>query len=302
MYALIAVAVLQIGCRAIANRRPDRRLFQARQLSQQGVDLLSRNQPQAAEEYFNRAIDQYSGDERAHWGISQTLWEHNQRDQAIVHMKEAVRLSGNPDYLVRLGEMHLQQGQIPEALKISDQLLDRWHDNAGAWQLRGEALANQREWDGALKAYHRSLLLQPDNPQVQLAVAEIYRQTQRSQRALATLDRMVDQRPSMTSDGQMNLFRGLALADLGRRDEAIAAYNAATRHLQPTDLRHQLQLAGAQHQIGMQDQAKQTLASVLKEYPDNSEAIRLAGVFDMSFGHLANLPLGDSDAGNSLVR
>jgi hypothetical protein len=67
-------------------------------------------------------------------------------------------------------------------------------------------------------------------------------------------------------------------------------------------LRHQLQLAGAQHQIGMQDQAKQTLASVLKEYPDNSEAIRLAGVFDMSFGHLANLPLGDSDAGNSLVR
>ncbi len=187
--------------------------------------------------------------------------------------------------------MYLQQNQISEALATSEQLLKRWHNNAAAWKLRGDALARQRDWEEALKAYHRSLLVQSDNPPVQLAMAEIYRQMNRPHRALATLDRMVDHRPSMNVDGPMQLARGMALADLGRRDEAMAAYASASRYLEANDVAHQLQLAAAQHKIGQQDEAKRTLATILNNHPENVEANRLASVFEMSYNHLATLPI-----------
>ncbi len=290
------------GCRAIKNRRPDRKLVQARQLSLQGAELLSRDQSAAAEKLFTQAVEQCPTDERAHWGLSQTLWEAGQHQQAIQHLQEAVRLSGeNPEYLVRLGEMYLQQGQTSQALAVADQLLGRLHNNAAAWKLKGDALANNRDWEAALQAYHRSLLVQPDDPKVQLAVAEIYRQMNRPHRALATLDRMVDHRPSMNIDGQMHLFRGLALADLNRNDEAIASFAAASRYLLPDDTPHQLQLAAAQHKIGLQDEAKRTLAVVLEKDPQNIDANRLASVFEMSYGHLATLPMESEDTSATTV-
>lgn len=48
--------------------------------------------------------------------------------------------------------------------------------------------------DEAISCYQRALFYRPDWPEVQVTVAELYRSTQRPQRALATLDRMADKR------------------------------------------------------------------------------------------------------------
>jgi len=69
----------------------------------------------------------------------------------------------------------------------------------------------------------------------------------------------------------------------------------------PDDQPHQLQLAAAQHKIGLQDDAKRTLAIVLKEDPQNADANRLASVFEMSYGHLATLPIESEDSSVSSV-
>ena len=289
------LSTLSVGCRAFPSHRPDRKVVQARQLSLQGVDLLSREQLRGAEDCFDRAIKQCPTDERAHWGYGQTLWATGKHAEAIGHMQEAVRLSGeNPDYIVRLGQMYIAMGQNDEAKTLADQILERHRDNPTAWELKGDTLVQTRQWDDALNAYHRSLLLQPDNPPVQLAVAQIYHQTSRPHRSLATLDRMLDQRPGSQIDGRLQLAKGLALADLGRRTEANNALALAAQRLSPSDASNQIQLAQAQHQIGQLDDAKITLAKVLVDHPHDAAALRLQGMLDLSYQHLAATPLADA--------
>ncbi len=299
----IASQVFNCGCRALSNRRPDHRVVQARQLSSQGVDLLTRNQLRSAETCFSQAIKQCPTDERAHWGISQSLWLSGDRVASIHHMQEAIRLSGeNPDYMVRLGEMYLEEGQITDARALAEKVLETRRNNATAWALLGNTWVSEREWDSALQAFHRSMLVQPDNPSVQLAVAEIYRQMGRPQRALATLERMGDQRPGVEINGEVQLAKGLALADLGRQAEAATALTAASERLPTTDLPRQLQLATAQHQIGRFEETKTTLARILNEYPEDSNALRLQSILHLSFEHIAATPLSENYGSSTTVR
>ena len=116
-WVLTSLICLQnAGCRGLVQQKSNSQLVAARQLSLRGASALQRSREQDAEMLFSEALRNSPLDERAHWGYATTLWQRGDRQRAIAHMREAVRLSGrNPEYVVRLGEMSLDIGDRKSA-------------------------------------------------------------------------------------------------------------------------------------------------------------------------------------------
>ncbi len=277
-----------IGCRAIEKRLPDGRLVRGRQLSSRGADLLRRSRYSDAEALFCEAISSCPTDDRAHWGYATTLWSNNQTQAAIQHMQEAVRLSGNnPEYAVRLGEMYLAQGDKDGAEAQARQVLKTHRDRADAWALLGDAQSQKNDWSNAIESYHRALLIQPDYPKVQLAVAETYRRIGRPNRALATIDRMIDMHPAVGKSGETQLARAKTLIELDRRQEAIAALKSIGDSLPIEDPMKQLDVVACYSQLGELVDARMSLGRLVQSHPNHPEVLAYQSRLDHSFSHLA---------------
>ncbi len=284
-----------VGCRVLRQRGADQQMAGARQLSLRGADALDRDRFQDAELLFSEALQCCPTDERAHWGYAQTLWQKGSKQEAIRHMQEAIRISGtDPEYMVRLGEMYLSIGDLPNAAQQAQLAISEDHRNPQAWSLLGDTHRSMKNWEQALTCYQRAMLLQPDYPEVQLATADIYRQLGRPQRALATLDRMVDLHPTEHSKPESLMVRGLALADMGHQREALAVLNRAADKMPLENVDQHVQLATAQYRLGDLVQARMSLGKALQASPAHAEAKRLQSTLDLSFEHLAQ-PIMASD-------
>ena len=282
------IASLNSGCRSFVQRTSNSPLVAARQLSLRGADALQRSRQQDAEILFSEALQQSPLDERAHWGYATTLWNRGDRERAVKHMREALRLSGkNPEYAIRLGEMSLEMGDRKSASESALSVLSANRNHAEAWALLGDTHQSERDWPAALECYHRALLVRSDYPRVQLSVAELYRHTGRPQRTLATLDHMSDQRATATTDPEVLLIRGQALADLNRREEAAEALAKASERMPSNRVDKQIQLVHAQHRIGELVPARMTLGRLLASNTSDPEVLRLQSMLDLSFKHLS---------------
>ena len=306
------LCVPSLGCRSFVRRESNSQLVAARQLSLRGADAMQRSRQQDAEMLFSEALRNSPLDERAHWGYATTLWKRGDRQRAIEHMREAVRLSGrNPEYAVRLGEMNLDMGDRKAAREYALSVLSANRSHAEAWALLGDTHQSERDWPAALECYHRALLIRSDYSRVQLSVAEIYRHTGRPQRTLAALDRMTDLHVSASTDPEVLLIRGMALADLDRNMEAAETLAMASERMPSDRIDKQIQLVHAQHRIGELVPARMTLGKLIASNTNNPEVKRLQSMLDMSFAHLSDpsaprgrdgslLANSDADGQNSL--
>ena len=282
-----------LGCRTLVQQKSNSQLVTARQLSLRGADALQRSRDQDAELLFSEALRNSSLDERAHWGYATTLWKRGDRQRAIEHMREALRLSGrNPEYAIRLGEMNLEMGDRVAAREAAKSVLAHHRNNAEAWALLGDTHESEKDWPAALECYNHALLIRSDYPRVQLTVAEIYRHTGRPQRSLAALDRMSDLRSTATNDPEVLLIRGMALADLNRKAEAADALAKASERMPADRVDKQIQLVHAQHRIGELVPARMTLGRLIASNTGNPEVTRLQSMLDMSFAHLSEPDIG----------
>lgn len=276
-----------VGCRALRNGRQTRALATARQLSLRGADALQQQKWNDAEMLFSEAIRHSQADERAQWGYAEVLWQQNQRAAASQHMSHAVEMSGgNPDLVVRLGQMYLEQDQLDQAIAQADTALKAQRTHAGAWALRGDALRQQEQLDEALDSYHRSLIYRADSPNVQIAIAQIYRQLGRPQRALATLDNLTDHLPEENVPPRTWLLRGQALADLGELNEAKRCWRHAALCANDTDSELLLELAKSQFDCQDLAEARLCLGRVLRQDANLPAAQLLQSQLDASFQQL----------------
>lgn len=258
--------VPMLGCRAFRGDTTNKPLVSARQLSLRGADALQRSRYQDAELLFSQALAVSPLDERAHWGYAMTLWNRGEKQQATQHMSEALRLSGrNPDYAIQLGEMYLELGDYASAKRFALDVLSDNRNHARAWALLGDTHRAESDWTNALECYHRALLIKSDYPQVQLSIADIYRKQGKPERALSTLDRMVDLHTAVREDPEHMLLRGLALADLNRPQEAAALLAKASEGLPTSELDRHLEVVEAQRRAGELVQARISLGRLLAE-------------------------------------
>lgn len=234
--AILAALGTTTGCRAFRCQEISvERLAAARQLSLQGIEAQDRGQWEQAETCFATAIQQAPRDERARAGYAEALWQRGEQQAAIAQMEEAVRLSGDdPERLVQLGSMHLARGESARAIAQADRAIRTNRPLASAWALRGQALVAQGNRTEALAAFHRALSLEAHFPDVQLAIAEIYSQQARPQRALATLQALASNYPPSEVPLDVLVREGLAYRELGRYSEAARSLALATTRGNPS--------------------------------------------------------------------
>ncbi len=266
MILMIAVLALA-GCRSIRRIGESRQSIAARRLSGQGFKAMHNNQWDVAETLFSDALDVSRADDRAHWGLAESLWQRGEHDAAIEHMEQAVRLSASdPKRVQRLGRMYLEVGRDQEAQQQSLAALATARTSADVWALRGDCLLAAGQLPDALAAYHRALALQPDFPEVQLQAAEIYHQEHRYGRLLATLDRLQDGMGTDATPARADVLQGIAMRQLGRSDEAQKCFVRATEK-DPSDSTARLELATLLLDQGNVEAAKESLAMALKLNP-----------------------------------
>ena len=261
--AAVCLAFSIAGCRSARNEPVDLSVASARELSFRGMDAMQQGEWSKAEKLLSKAVNTCETDVRAHRNYAETLWQRGETELAIKHMEEAVRLSdGEPELLVRVGEMQLAAGQLAQAGRQADAAIRRNRHLASAWALQGDVQLQRGERDEALANYHRALCYQEHFPRVQLTVARIYQHTQRPHRMLATLDSLEDQYPTGQVPEDVYLLQGIALKALRRPEQAIETLVAAKEAGKPTaDLMYHL--GEAYLLVGDRGNARNSLGSAL---------------------------------------
>ena len=283
---LILITSPQIGCRALRCRKvSDESINEARQLSLQARDAEQKGRWQQAEEYYAAAVTRCPTDERARCGYAETLWHRGAKMDAVAHMEEGVRLSGDdPERVVQLGKMYLERGELHRAAVQAEKAISANRRLASAWALRGDVQRAEGSRTEALASYHRALCYQPQFPEVQLALAEVHSQEGKPQRALATIQALAANYPAGQVPSDVAHRQGLAYRSLGRYRESADALAAAAR--QPgasPDLLYDL--ARSQTLAGDKGAASQTIAAALRLKPDHAASLSLQQELGQS-GHM----------------
>jgi tetratricopeptide (TPR) repeat protein len=240
--ACIPLAVTASGCASLSRSRLDENVLTARQLSLRGAEAIQQARWGDAEAVMSEAVRLCPLDERMRTQYAETLWNLNARADAIQHMQLAARLSGgNPELLVRLGNMHLEVGDLQLAWEQSERAIAANGQLASAWALRGDVLRRRGDAAESLASYHRALSYVAHYPHVQLAIADHYRMQGRHSRALATLSSLADGYPVGEVPAHVRYLEGLAQKELGRYEAAVGSFAAAIDSSPPSsDLLFQL--------------------------------------------------------------
>lgn len=230
-YSIIALwlALLPAGCRLPGSEGPvSRSLATCRQFTQQGIAAAERGQQQQAETLLAKAVEACPVDPEARRHYAETLWHRGARHEAIAQLEEASRLANQDATLrVRLAEMHLAVGQMEPARRSAEQSLDLNPKLSSAWVIRGRLMRVGGQPRQALADYHRALGYAPDDRQILLEIAELYRQLNQPQRALATLHSLADTYSPGEEPQQVLHLMGLAYVALGRYEDGVESLSAA---------------------------------------------------------------------------
>lgn len=268
----------QSGCAGFGARYGRDDVVLARQIARQGTDAFHSGDWKRAERYYSKAVEVCAVDERVRARYAETLWNLGQHQAAIRHQREAVRLSGDaPELKVQLGGMYLAQGDVQRAGQLVQQAIDSGRESATAYRLQGDILQRKGKWPQALAAYHRALSIQPEHPEVRMAMARGYQRAGRPQRALATLRSSAETYPPGEEPPELHYWQGVALASLGRYSRAVQRFaTAESRGLQSADLL--FRLANAHYLAGDQRAAQVVLDRAMQLNPHHPYAARLCSV------------------------
>jgi tetratricopeptide (TPR) repeat protein len=267
-----------VGCVGFSRRLQPDDVVLARQIAQRGMDAVDAGNWQKAEDSFAQAVEVCPVDERVQARYADALWHRGARKDALEHMQEAVRLSGSePELVVRLGEMYLETGDLQQAHNSAERVIMSGRQLASAYRLRGDVRQRQGKPDDALADYHRALAMQPQYPEVQMAIAAVYYQQDRPQRALSTLQALAGSYPSGEEPVALLYWQGLACKALNRPEQAVKhLVQAESRGLQSADLLYNL--AEARQLAGDSVTAQQTYRRAVELAPNHPDAQRLAGL------------------------
>lgn len=275
------------GCRFSGRDGPvPRSLIISRQLTQQGLSALDRNDWRRAEPLLAQAVEAFPQDTEARRHYATALWQSGQRGEALAQMAEALKLApDDPGLLSRAAEMRLAVGEPAAAGDLVDRALDVDPRNPALWRLRGRLRLQGGALRESLADFQRALSYQADDREALLDVAEIYRRLNQPARALASLQCLCDGYPPGEEPPQVLYLMGLAYGALGRTDEAIDSLLAA-RDRGPSSPDVLFRLAEVQWSAGRLTDAEQNVSRALALSPSHAASrallkrMRLAALSD----------------------
>ena len=226
-WALAASILVGAGCAALRQPRPEERIVAARGLSLRALSASEGGKWEEAKALFEEALETCSIDVQTRRRYAEALWEHGDRQAALTQMHEAVRLSAHtPALLVAYGRMLLETHQVEKAHRVCRQAVERAPQMAEALALLGDIYLAQGKLEEALEVFHRALRVQPEFPQVRLAIAHIDLLRGRPLRCLATLSELQRHLPQGREPDEALWLEGLALKSLRRYHDAVERFAA----------------------------------------------------------------------------
>jgi tetratricopeptide (TPR) repeat protein len=285
--------LLVAGCATTLSRRGpvDDSVIMARHLCQRGLYASGKGQWDQAEAAFARAVSVCPTDQRARQHYADALWQRGAGPEAVEQMRMAVKLSGSePSLVIQLGRMHLEQGQLAEALEQAGQALQSNRNSADAWALRSDVLCRQGKTQEALDSCHRALSHAPGDRHLLLRTAELYRELGRPRGALVALETLADDFEPGEEPAHVLYLQGLALEALGRHEDALRQLCLARDRAPPTrellcvlaelelktgDLDSARRHADEAHRLGGDDKATGDLLARLQALEDGTSGGRI---------------------------
>ncbi len=164
-----------------------------------GEALLLERSFRAAEEPLRRAVELDPTNAETRIALASALWENNQPDDALLHVREATALRpADPAPHRLLGGILLWRGEYMDAAESlersmsltepdAEQLLElarAWEGAAGAEPGRSEELLQRAE-----AAYRRATALAPEHSEAFYGLAQVLRQLGRTEEAGAQMER-----------------------------------------------------------------------------------------------------------------
>lgn len=234
--AAIAVC-LSGGCSLIPRQGPvTKEMAAARRLSNEALLAVDRQDLSHAETLLATAVKNCPADIDSRRHYAEVLWKRGEKLQAVAQIKEALRLSpGDVPLSVAAGAMVLELGLLDDADSLAGSAVTLSPRSADAWHLHGQVALARGRPEEALADFQRSLALDPDDKQVLLDTAEVYRRLNRPRRALSTLAVLEEQYGVEGPPANVLALAGLAQEALGRPEDAIDCYRRAVAKGNPPE-------------------------------------------------------------------
>lgn len=286
-------ATALFGCRSLSLRAPsDEKVIAAREMTRLGQDALMDGRLKEAEIRFTSALESCPNDIAARRHYARTLWQKGEFDQAIAEMTAATdQPCENPTWTVELGRMLFDRQQLAGAMECATRALVGDPKLPAAWKLRGDVFQQHAQLQSALEAYYKALSCGSNDSQVRLAIAEVHQKRGRPDRALSTLQRIMDSYDPGNEPPEVAVYYGVALAALNRHEDAIVAL-ADARVGQPENPQLSLQLAKSYLALAQPEQARAEIMTALQTHPNEPELLATLNALD---GTLSRIAAGASD-------
>jgi predicted Zn-dependent protease len=231
--ALAALAWLLVsagtGCRLMHRRGPvPQEVADARKLCNEGLSAVDRQDLVRAESLLERAVKQCPTDVDARRHYADVLWRRGERMEAVRQIAGALRLSpGDIPLCVDGGRMYMELGLLDDADRLAADAVLGAPNSAAAWRLHGEVALARGRAEEALADFHRALAIDPDDREVLLETADVYRRLGRPQRALATLAVLGESYGPTQTPPEVFRLEGMAQEALDRPVDAMESYRQA---------------------------------------------------------------------------
>jgi tetratricopeptide (TPR) repeat protein len=223
------------GCALFGRREPAAsQIAAARQFSQEGVTAIEAGQWERAETLLRQALAASPDDAQSRRYLAEALWHRGAADEALTQIEAAAdNPTSDAATAVRAGEFRFARRSWDLALARAEQAIRLDPELPQAWALRGRAFWRMNQPERALADFHHALALTPNDRQLLLDVAVLYRQIGQPARALTTIHLLVETYPPGDVPQQALYLEGVTLQALGRNQQAIESMLAASRRDPP---------------------------------------------------------------------
>jgi tetratricopeptide (TPR) repeat protein len=240
-----------------------------------GLALQSLDQNEEARASFERATTIDRANAGAWLGLGNVLTrlglnDPARREEAIASFEQVIALQPAHTFaLHQLGVLHLEHGNVDNALINFDAALHVRPDLAEAWNNRGNALVTLGRREEAIASFDQALAIQPDLHFALQNRGILRAYLGDAHGALRDFDEASKQR-NMTAQGYCG--RGSALLQLQRYTDALSSFQQALSD-EPENVEVRLGQARSLSSLKRYSEALEVLENALLIAPRNSEAL-----------------------------
>ncbi|PHR94996.1 MAG: hypothetical protein COA78_31085 [Blastopirellula sp.] len=228
---LCCLLLFACGCSTFSrSKAAHQQVVKSRQLTQEGIYAMQRGNWDEAERKLKEAKENCPYDIQSRTKYAETLWNKQEFHQAIEEMESTIQLSGEDSTLmVQLGTMHFEMGKYQEAEQQAEQAIRLTPQLASAWVLKGDIARGKSNLEQARNSYLRAIAIDRELPEVQLNLAQIFRESGEPHRALICLNQVENQHPPGDLPASLLIEQGITYKTLGRYEDASLVFAEAVK-------------------------------------------------------------------------